>query len=80
MGEEEFRRIGKIFLLPTDIGLTSVTSVTSEESESVAELPSSFKSLPLNSAAQTAVSRSKASFSSSGPILEKLNLFLSRSG
>ena len=29
------------FLLPTDIGLTSVTSVTSSESESVAELPSS---------------------------------------
>ena len=30
------------FPLPTDIGLTSVTSVTSSESESVAELPSSF--------------------------------------
>ncbi len=33
-----------------------------------------FDRLSLNSAAQTAVSRSKASFSSSGPILEKLDL------
>jgi len=39
--------MGKIFRLPsddfprtTDIGLTSVTSVTSSESESAAELPS----------------------------------------
>ena len=43
-------------------------------------LPNFCDRLSLNPAAQTAVSRSKASFPSSGPILEKLDLFLSRSG
>ena len=43
-------------------------------------LPNFFDRLSLNPAAQTAVSGSKASFPSSRPILEKLDLFARRSG